>query len=146
MMGGRRRVLRHRTEHEVAPRNAGQELGEVVAHGKRPAKDAGLVTDESAPYVEDRFRHVGLVHQGHRSVDEIEAGAHVKLAVRLTKEVAQPAEGLLAKPSVERAQAALHQDAARHDVPRSVTPDIANCRVALPAVLLEALEARKSVV
>jgi hypothetical protein len=139
---GGRLALRHRAEHEIAPRDSSQELGEIVAYGERPAEDACFVADEPSADIEDGSRDVRLVHQRHRPMYQVELGIHAELAVSLAQQVVEAVQRLSTQRIVEGAEAAFDQDSAWHDVPCTVAPDVADCGVALHAVLLEALDDR----
>src|SRR5258706_2994229 len=140
VMGGRRFSRRHRPEHEIATGDSRQELGEIVADGQRPAEHAGLVAYELLRHVEHGAGDVRFVHQGHGSVHELEAGAHLELRVHRRQQVTQAQQRLVAQLGGERAQAALDRDPARHDVPCSVAEDVADSRVALHAFVLESFD------
>src|SRR5437899_7799269 len=107
---------RHGTEHEVAPWNPRQELREVVAHGERPTEYVGLVADQRLRHVQHRAGYVGLVHQRHGSVHELEGRADLELSIHLDEKVAQAAERLFAECGRERTQASFHSRTQRHYV------------------------------
>ena len=73
---------------------------------------------------------------------QVDLGAHLERALGLAQQVAQPVERLLAQVVGESAHAALHQHAARHDVPRAVAADVADRGVALHALVFQALDHR----
>ena len=71
---------------------------------------------------------------------EVDVALYLELALGLVQQVVEAVEGLLAQRIVERAQAALDEHAARHDVPRAVARDVADRGVALDALVLETLD------
>ena len=71
---------------------------------------------------------------------QVEGRGHLELALGFTQQIVQPVQRLLAKLGVECTQAALHEHAPRHDVPRAVAADVADGCVALHAFLLESFD------
>src|SRR5207253_5929593 len=65
-----------------------------------------------------------------------------ELGLGLVQQVVEAIQRLLAERGVERAQAALDQDAARDYVPRAIAADIADSRMALHALVLESFDDR----